>query len=536
MAMTRRTRILFSFAILSTGIFVSYFMIAYAQSENAPGITYPIQALGNCKDKNACHTYCEEKNHIAACVAFAETHNLISADDAARAKAFAAQESGPGGCTSKNECEAYCNDQSHMDACLTFAAQHRLVSEDELRDAQKIANALKAGAHLPGDCKNKRGCESYCNDMSHIHECVGFAEQSGILPPNELKEAKQVAAALAQGAQLPGNCREKKECDAYCSDGSHIDECFVFAEKAGFLSPQEIADAKKVIPLMKNGETPGRCKTKEECRSYCADTSHLDECASFGLKAGFLTQEEYAMYKKTGGRGPGGCTSKDECEAYCNNPANRQTCFSFAEDKGLIPPEKIQEMKQGMTRLKEGLTQAPPEAIDCLKQAIGTDNFEKIKNGTLTPGPEIGDQIKSCFEKFMQGKMKGYEGRESQERMRMPPRDAIPEKFKNRGTPPTKEEIQKMIEEKKAEMMQRQGTGQYPQDVLGGYKNQMPGDMPKRESMPQGMPPQGGSMPTPGQGFENGLPSAEQIQEQIQKMMPQNIGPQNIPGQTPPTQ
>src|SRR3989344_2962213 len=96
-----------------------------------------------------------------------------------------------------------------------------------------------------GGCAGKDACEAYCDDISHIDACIAFAEKTGILPPEELAEAKQVQAAIAKGVKPPA-CRNKKECDVYCEDPSHMKECITFGEAAGFLGGRGLEDAQKM--------------------------------------------------------------------------------------------------------------------------------------------------------------------------------------------------------------------------------------------------------------------------------------------------
>ena len=57
------------------------------------------------------------------------------------------------------------------------------------------------------------------------------------------------------------------------------------------------------MPLMMKGEMPGGCKSKEQCENYCEDGEHSEECANFAVKAGFMNQEEHEMFKKPAERG-----------------------------------------------------------------------------------------------------------------------------------------------------------------------------------------------------------------------------------------
>lgn len=382
---------------LALGLWTGYLVLAQEPSD----IVFPVKELGGCENEQACRAYCDAPENMEQCVAFAEKHNLISAEDAARAKAVLEVGTGPGGCRGQQSCEAYCEDISHLEECLSFAEQHNLMPQEELEEARRVAKALSEGAQLPGGCRSRGECEAYCEDATHLDECLDFGEKAGFMSAEELGEARKVAQALKSGAQLPGNCRTKDQCDAYCAEPSNMEECFNFALAAGFISPEEAEEAKRILPLMMSGQMPGNCKSKEECESYCADDTHMDECVAFAEKAGLMSTEELEMYRKTGGKGPGDCRSKESCDAFCNDPANQETCFNFAKEHGLIPEEDLRRMEEGLTQMREGLEMAPPEVQSCLESALGNDTIERIRAGTLLPNPEIGDQMRTCFEQFM---------------------------------------------------------------------------------------------------------------------------------------
>lgn len=403
--MTKKINIFAPLAIIGIGLIIGYLIVANAvnaQSQTSSDIfySYPIKELGDCQDEASCRAFCDNSENISACVSFAQKHSLISKEEAKKIKTVDNIKNGPGGCRGKEQCAAFCDNPDNMSVCLDFAEKNNLMSQDELKEARQIAQALKQGAQLPGNCKNKKDCEAYCNDSTHINECLDFAEKSGFIPTDEIKEARLAAKAISTGIKPPGNCRGKKECDIYCSDASHGEECLSFAEAAGFIPKEEAVQVKKMMSLMNNGQTPGNCKSKDQCESYCADAAHSQECADFAIKTGIMNPEKAEMFKRTGGKGPGGCQGKDECEAFCNNPENQETCFDFAKENGLMPSEKIQGMKEGVIKIKEGISNMPPEILDCLKSSLGTEIIEKIQKGELAPGPQIGDSMQQCFGQF----------------------------------------------------------------------------------------------------------------------------------------
>jgi len=304
-----------------------------------------------------------------------------------------------GSCGDKSECKSYCDDIDHADECIAFAEEHNLMNDRELKDAKEYVNkGIRSG---PGNCTTHGECENYCEDTANIDECLAFAEDHDIIPKEELKEARKIAKALHDGAQLPGGCTSKQSCETYCEEGAHIEECVAFAEKAGFMDEREIEEMKKILPLMKSGQMPGGCTSKQSCEAYCEDDSHINECVAFAEKAGFMSKAEAEMVRKTGGRGPGGCV-RDECEAYCENPDNEEACFAFAKEHGLVSDEDLSHMKEGSSRIREGLEHANPKVITCLKDEVGPHVIDEIENGTFSPSRNSGEAIKGCFEQHME--------------------------------------------------------------------------------------------------------------------------------------
>ncbi len=388
-------------SILCIALIAFFTGAALASSED--DIVYPVGELGDCGDEQECRAYCNGLAHIDECLAFAEQHNLLSPEEIAEARKFAeiGVESGPGGCGGNGECEVYCEDISHINECLAFAEEHDILDMQELEEARRVVQALREGAQLPGGCTSKDACEAYCEDASHIQECVAFAEVAGFMSAEELGEAKMVLRALEGGAKLPGGCQGKAQCEAYCSESSHMEECFEFAVAAGFMKPDEIEEARKMMPFMTRGEMPGGCRSRQECEAYCFQGSHTEECVTFFEQAGVMNAEDAKLFRKTGGRGPGECRGKEECDVFCNDPANQQICFDFAKQHGLIEEDELRNMEEGIGMFREGFQNAPPEVAQCLKARIGEEVLSKIEAGTFLPNQELGKHMRGCFEEFM---------------------------------------------------------------------------------------------------------------------------------------
>ncbi len=245
-----------------------------------------------------------------------------------------------GHCGNETACFAYCEEPAHFDACMQFARDAGLVSEDEVRKYEQAKVVVERGG--PGGCDSPKSCEAYCSDITHLNECLTVAEREGLMTSEELAEAKKVKAALDAGATLPGGCTNKQSCEVYCENPSHVEECFAFAEAAGFIPAQEREQTKKAIELMKSGATPGGCVSRDACEKYCMEDDHFEECVEFGIKSGLMDEQEVQRMREMGSfgppeevsgelpEGPGGCRG-EECFQYCMDEANLEECVQFSE-------------------------------------------------------------------------------------------------------------------------------------------------------------------------------------------------------------
>lgn len=305
-------------------------------------------------------------------------------------------------CGSKKECKVYCDDSANIEACISFAEKNNLMPAEEIQMARKF---IAAGAKGPGGCTNRDSCESYCNDINNIEACVAFAEENGLMSGEELAEAKKVQSAIRSGVKPP-SCGSKKACDAYCESPDNMGECIAFAKAAGLMSAEEQADAEKMLKALQSGAKPPACRGKKECNAYCSIDANFDECVEFGKAAGFMTDEEYEMAKKTRGKGPGGCRGKEECDAFCSgSQENEDLCINFQVENGLMTEERKRKMEEGGQKFRESFTNMSPEVADCLSNAWGADNFEKLKNGAMRPSRSTGDAMSVCFGQFEQQRM-----------------------------------------------------------------------------------------------------------------------------------
>lgn len=355
------------FVLVSATIFLGAQTAVLAQGDESGtkllGITYPVEGLGNCDSKESCHSYCEDGEHMDACISFAKKHGLMTDEEIKRAETFSSKikgKDGPGGCDSPGSCRVYCENVANLEECVSFSEKNNFKGE-QYEHGKKISSYLKSGGAVPGGCAGKVSCEAYCSDFSHAEECFEFAKKVGI----------------SQG-------RKGKDSEGF--DGEDHEPT--------------LEQMKKLVELVKIKETPGGCTSRSLCESYCRAEGHFEECAAFGEKMGFLTKEKVDMIRKTGGKGPGGCASEKECRAYCNEPTNRERCFAFAKEHGLLSQEELARMKEGIVRMRQGLANAPEGVRACLSATLGATVLEDIQAGKLMPGPDLGEKMRGCFDKF----------------------------------------------------------------------------------------------------------------------------------------
>lgn len=330
-----------AFIVIGAAVLISLFFVARAASPK--DIVFPISELGNCKSETECRAYCEQRDNA----------DIIR-------------------------------------ACLTFAKKYNLLPRDVIAKGEKFADVAAGGG--PGGCKAEKPCVAYCENIAHIEECVSFAERHDLLPKEELAEAKKVASALRAGAKLPGSCTGKENCVAYCENPAHIDECLAFAEKAGIISPDELAMAKKVAPFLKRGETPGGCKSKAECETYCANPSNFESCITFAQKLGVMSAREAELLKKTQGRSPGDCArgaktaeeARANCSVFCNKSENVQTCTKFAAEIGIMSAEEASQVG-AFQDFQACYAISPGPMKSCLEEHLGPEILSNLLKGIM-PG------------------------------------------------------------------------------------------------------------------------------------------------------
>ncbi|TSD03555.1 MAG: hypothetical protein Greene071436_308 [Parcubacteria group bacterium Greene0714_36] len=326
---------------------------------------------GGCRGK-ACRQYCEDSAHEEECFEFGVANGFIPKEEAERIrefkKKFGEKREGPGGCQGEEQCRAYCNDPDHIDACLAFAEDHGFVDKEQ---AKIIKKTVGKG---PGDCKGANECRAYCEDPAHQTECIDFGEKNGFMTKEEAERARKFS-----GKDGPGGCRGG-QCRDFCNQQGNEDQCLAFAEREGILPKEELERARKFMTASREGG-PGGCRGAQ-CRDYCEDTAHREECFGFAKKNDLISAEEQEQFDagskieevvRTSG-GPGGCKNDDECRSYCTDPGHVEECIAFGAAHGGVPPEKVREMLKQFTERRFEARGGPGEF-----GGRGFDDFQKFE-------------------------------------------------------------------------------------------------------------------------------------------------------------
>jgi len=369
----RRLETFFAVGIVASSLIGALLFVAHAASK--ANIVYPVNDLGGCKDEVACRKYCDQPPNFSACFKFAKEYNLLE---------------GP-------------------------------VANVKQEDVEQFAKVLgeKGG---PGGCNTQSGCEDFCNNARNIRTCIGFAEENNLIPAHALDEVRKVKAALDRGIRLPDGCTNKDTCEKTCrepADKATAKQCFAFAKDAGLLPPEfDEQKTEQMFKLIDNGEINFR--EMKQCEKLGedgeVDETILNKCLDLGEKLGFMKAEEKDIAKKMMREGgPGGCRGR-ACKNFCEKEENQETCIAFAESHPeLIPPEDRGRMRESLGQMKNALSQAPPEVVECLKAKIGSETYEAIQSETIKMsqmaklGPKLGQVMQECFRKTFEGKQGDFQ-------------------------------------------------------------------------------------------------------------------------------
>lgn len=473
-------------------------------------IKYPVKELGNCSSQKECKIFCDKPDNLEACVTFAQNRGMIKEQEAKKIKETKRIQkenpdelNGPGGCMTPKECDAFCRVESNLDECLNYSVKNGYTTQEE---ADRVRAQAKKGG--PGGCKSKSECDSFCSNPKNSEECLSFIVNEGKITKEEAEfmkqqiikrdqekdqpkgpekdmvnvDKKKVAEILTTQAG-PGGCKNTEECNTYCSDFSHGEECMQFAVKNKIAPPEALEKMKKMSSI-KSG--PGGCVGPQECDAFCSKPENRQICFEFTKQNQLVSPEELERMEKEmaivekierGETGPGGCKGQQECDAFCRNPEHIEECVNFAGQNGLLSPERVKDMmgktQESFNKMKEIEIQRNPSNQNFFNEFrdVKMDQMPPINQQRMIP-PADGTFPQNDYQKF-----EPQMDRQNFDPNMMPPRDG-----QNFDQMP-----QRYIEYKEGN---NNPEGMIPVDP-SGYRNFDPNMMPGSPENYNQVPPDG---------------------------------------------
>ena len=350
-------------------------------------LEYPIAELGNCANVEACRAYCDEQEHQSACIVFGEREGMLSEDEAERAGNFVEGigRGGPGGCADAQTCKDYCEDLDNMRECMEFALDNDITPPEERGRSQEILNALKSGVDLPDGCNTVEACERVCSLPERMRECVDFAEAAGYMDEKDARMMRET------GGRGPGDCQGQDQCMDYCEGEDNMKACMEFALRYELVPEHKVRETQQMVRAIELGAEIPDCRDPDECRVYCAQQQNAVKCAEFAVAGGFITSQQAQEAQRLLDENllddfPGDCRGQAECDAYCRQSENLQECTDFAVRAGYMEQQEADRLSravvggpggcQGNDECRE-YCEDPAHLNECLDFAV--------EEGSMTP-------------------------------------------------------------------------------------------------------------------------------------------------------
>ena len=261
-----------------------------------------------------------------------------------------------------------------------------------------------------GNCGSTQECKIYCDDPANARACTDWAVSKGFAQSSPKNEYQEKSREVVEQREGPGGCRGQKECDTFCSQPEHNEECFNFAKENDLMPPEEIRRVEKDM----RREGPNGCRSRQECDAFCRNPDNNKTCLNFAVQEGKITREEADFMSSSQGSprvgrpmppqidenkakqilaekgGPEGCKTIEECGAFCSQPENGETCFNFAVEQGLMPAQEIERAKKMMGMKGPGGCRGQKECDSfCSQPEHGEECFNFAKENGLMPPEEI---------------------------------------------------------------------------------------------------------------------------------------------------
>jgi hypothetical protein len=136
------------------------------------------------------------------------------------------------------------------------------------------------------------------------------------------------------------------------------------------------------------------CKDIKNCYAYCEKPENISRCVDFGEKNKLISMEDALKARKFSNilkdGGPGKCTNQRTCEQYCSKKTNFSECLEFGKKFNLISENKLKQVE-------EGFKQAPLEMQSCFKSLINIMTKRAKNNETTNQGDFMSIIMQNCL-------------------------------------------------------------------------------------------------------------------------------------------
>lgn len=310
-------KIIFISLLLFLSLFVGAKMYAYQ---------FPITQLGDCRDSQECHLYCEVSEHKPACWSYSVygVKENVLGDEAAETKLSTLGITFPiselGNCVNLSSCKAYCSLTQNLASCQTFAKSHGLTNKEKIVE--------KAQTEL--GCNSTTECQAFCDQETNQTACKAFAQKYHL--------KLQTKNKLIEAAQNQLGCASLTACRQFCALPENQDKCQQFAKQYGLDTnsqrEQLVATAKERLG----------CTSFEDCREFCQTPENVDQCQNFGQAIKEQVQQKLEERFS--------CDTNEECRKQCQEHPDNCPGFPnllpgasplLKENNLIVPPPRYKE-------------------------------------------------------------------------------------------------------------------------------------------------------------------------------------------------
>jgi len=375
---------------------------------------------GGCHSREECDNFCRQPENSQECFAFVieegkitqeeadfmiermktekERHKKDPVDiDVEKAQLVLEEKGGPGGCKTMEECGKYCQGFEHSAECLEFAIENDLIDPSNLERIKQLSS-MKSG---PGGCMTDEECDAFCSSPGNQDECMRFMKENKLVSDKELQLMEREIKIMMKldspgGMGGPGGCRGSEECDAYCSDPAHIEECISFGSQQGGMMDKRTVD--KMMGQTKEAQDKMR-QTEEEGMNFFGDFDEFrdipeNERGDDSFRAGFeIPMEEMRQMME-------GMSDMSDEEMRKDFEARM-----MGEDMKDFPPkEMLEQMLEGEMDKEFEMMQVPVDQVEFLEKEIMDFEYpteESQIDAKINPTDLLGSMIAPFVRGFL---------------------------------------------------------------------------------------------------------------------------------------